>query len=45
MPLDTLSIMLMMILGAGLLGDTLSPAAAAGVALIAAGAARVASGG
>jgi bacterial/archaeal transporter family protein len=43
-PLDKLSVVLVAILGAGLLGETLSLAAWAGVALIAAGAALVASG-
>ncbi|KZB99064.1 hypothetical protein AU375_04710 [Methylobacterium radiotolerans] len=43
-PLDKLSVVLVAILGATLLGETLSLAAWAGVALIAAGAALVASG-
>jgi transporter family protein len=43
-PLDKLSVVLVAFLGAGLLGETLSLAAWAGVALIAAGAALVASG-
>jgi transporter family protein len=43
-PLDKLSVVLVAILGASLLGETLSLAAWAGVALIAAGAALVASG-
>jgi transporter family protein len=43
-PLDKLSVVLVAILGASLLGETLSLAAWAGVALIAVGAALVASG-
>ena len=43
-PLDKLSVVLVAILGASLLGETLSAAAWAGVVLIAAGAALVASG-
>lgn len=43
-PLDKLSVVLVAIFGASLLGETLSPAAWTGVALIAAGAALVASG-
>lgn len=43
-PIDKLSVVLVAILGATLLGETLSLAAWAGVALIAAGAALVASG-
>ncbi|MGU3558303.1 EamA family transporter [Methylobacterium radiotolerans] len=43
-PLDKLSVVLVAILGATLLGETLSLAAWAGVALIAAGAALIASG-
>ena len=43
-PLDKLSVVLVALLGASLLGETLSLAAWAGVALIAAGAALVASG-
>jgi bacterial/archaeal transporter family protein len=43
-PLDKLSVVLVAVLGAGLLGESLSLAAWTGVALIAAGAALVASG-
>ncbi|GJE37672.1 EamA family transporter [Methylobacterium persicinum] len=43
-PIDKLSVVLVAILGASLLGETLSAAAWAGVVLIAAGAALVASG-
>lgn len=43
-PIDKLSVVLVAIFGASLLGETLSPAAWAGVVLIALGAALVASG-
>ncbi len=43
-PLDKLSVVLVAVFGVSLLGETLSPAAWTGVALIAAGAALVASG-
>jgi bacterial/archaeal transporter family protein len=44
-PLDKLSVVLVALFGASLLGEVLSPVAWAGVALIAAGAVLVASGG